>query len=76
MTSRQQISIEHLPIRLGQFLKLSNLVQDGFEAKVRIQNGEVSVNGLTETQRGKQLKAGDIICCKGQEFVIGSCPET
>lgn len=70
MTSRQQIIVEHLPIRLGQFLKLANLVQDGFEAKIRIQNGEVWVNGMTETQRGKQLKTGDIISCKGQDFLI------
>ena len=46
-------------IRLGQLLKLSNLVGGGGEAKVRIQNGEVLVNGLVETRRGLQLHPGD-----------------
>lgn len=57
----QQIPVKVFPIRLGQFLKHANLVQDGFEAKIVIQNGEVTVNGAQETRRGKQLSAGDII---------------
>lgn len=54
-----KIVIATLPIRLGQFLKLSEMVQDGLEAKIRIQNGEVKVNGAIETRRGKQLGEGD-----------------
>jgi len=54
-----QIIITCLPIRLGQFLKLANLVQDGIEAKLRIQNGEVIVNGDRECRRGRQLVDGD-----------------
>lgn len=55
------ILVESLPIRLGQFLKLADMVQDGIEAKFRIQNGEVTVNGAIETRRGKQLKSNDIV---------------
>jgi len=47
------------PIRLGQFLKLINLVQDGFEAKILIQSGKIKVNGHIERQRGKQLQKND-----------------
>jgi len=52
---KKRVKVKNLPIRLGQFLKLADLVQDGFEAKLRIQNGEVMVNSLTETRRGRQL---------------------
>lgn len=53
------ISIRGGMIRLGQLLKLSNLVGAGGEAKVRIQNGEVLVNNAVETRRGLQLHPGD-----------------
>lgn len=61
----KQITIQKLPIRLGQFLKLAEMVQDGFEAKRVIQNGEVLVNQVVETRRGKQLNDGDIIEYEG-----------
>ena len=48
-----------LPIRLDQFLKLSNLVGSGGEAKIRIQDGLVRVNGEVEQRRGRKLQAGD-----------------
>ena len=34
-------------IKLGQLLKLANMVSSGVEAKIVIQNGEVKVNGET-----------------------------
>lgn len=46
-------------IRLGQFLKLANLVEHGAEAREIIQSGEVSVNGEVDTRRGRQLQDGD-----------------
>lgn len=48
-------------IRLGQFLKLAGLVDTGGEAKVRVQNGEVRVNGEVDTRRGRQLVPGDLV---------------
>jgi ribosome-associated protein len=53
------VTITEEPIRLGQFLKLANLVQDGLEAKIQIQNGAVWVNDVVETRRGKKLIHGD-----------------
>ena len=64
------IKVTKLPIRLGQFLKLANLVQDGFEAKLRIQNGEVMVNSVTEIRRGKQLKHLDKITIDGGTWTV------
>lgn len=57
----KKIPISTLPIRLGQFLKLAEMAQDGLEAKLHIQNGEVRVNGQVETRRGRQLANGDLI---------------
>ncbi len=61
MVKPKIIFIKTFPIRLGQFLKLANVVLDGMEAKFLIQNGEVMVNGHLELQRGRQLSAGDIV---------------
>jgi ribosome-associated protein len=60
-TQIADIPISTLPIRLGQFLKLAEMVQDGLEAKIRIKNGEVQVNGHIEIRRGKQLSDGDLV---------------
>jgi ribosome-associated protein len=48
-------------IRLGQFLKLANLVESGAEAKPVIQQGLVRVNGEVDTRRGRQLVRGDVV---------------
>lgn len=41
-------------IKLGQAIKAAGLVESGVEAKIVIQDGEVKVNGVVETQRGKK----------------------
>ena len=46
-------------MRLDQFLKWMGWVATGGEAKLRIQSGDVFVNGDLEQRRGRQLKAGD-----------------
>ncbi|RMG84274.1 MAG: RNA-binding S4 domain-containing protein [Candidatus Dadabacteria bacterium] len=46
-------------IRLDQVLKAVDWVQTGGEAKIRIQAGEVRVNGQVETRRGRKLRPGD-----------------
>lgn len=48
-------------IKLGQFLKLAGLVEDGAEARVAIQCGDVLVNGEPETRRGHRLADGDVV---------------
>ncbi|WP_172120879.1 RNA-binding S4 domain-containing protein [Actinomyces faecalis] len=48
-------------IRLGQFLKLAGLVEDGAEARLAVQSGDVRVNGEVETRRGHRLAAGDVV---------------
>ena len=55
------VSIRDESIRLGQFLKLANLVESGAEAKPVIADGAVLVNGEVETRRGRQLAKGDVV---------------
>jgi len=55
------IPIQTETIRLSQLLKLANAVQDGAEAKFRIANSEVRVNGQIENRRGCKLKIGDLV---------------
>ena len=47
-------------ITLGQLLKVTDLVDEGFEAKLVIQNGQVKVNGEVDTRRGKKMRNGDV----------------
>ncbi|NLU23737.1 MAG: RNA-binding S4 domain-containing protein [Clostridiales bacterium] len=46
-------------IKLQDLMKLGNMVSSGGEAKLRIQDGEVSVNGEVCTMRGKKIRPGD-----------------
>lgn len=48
-------------IRLGQLLKLANLVEDGAQAKELIAAGVVTVDGEVETRRGRQLRPGAVV---------------
>ena len=57
-------------MRLDQALKWEGFVATGGEAKLRIQGGEVQVNGCVETRRGLQLKPGDVIELAGRRFTI------
>ena len=57
-------------IKLGQALKSACLVDSGVEAKQVILNGQVTVNGQTELQRGKKLYDGDIVSFDGNEIRI------
>lgn len=60
------ITISDESIKLGQFIKLANLVESGGQAKGLIADGEVSVNGEVETRRGRTLVDGDVVTVAGQ----------
>ena len=59
-------------VRLSDFLKRCGVVGTGGEAKLRIQSGEVSVNGEVETRRRRQLFSGDVVTFSGQRLVVGT----
>ena len=65
-----EIKIETEFIKLDALLKFANLVASGGEAKIRIAEGEVQVNGETCTQRDKKLRPGDTIALDGETVLI------
>ena len=67
-----EVPIRDEMIRLGQLLKLANLVEDGVEATELIKNGLVKVNGEIEDRRGRQLHAGDTVTVNGQSVRIAA----
>ena len=61
MSDPTNVRIEDESIKLGQFLKLADLVDSGSEAKQLLAGGVVRVNGDVETRRGRQLVRGDLV---------------
>lgn len=66
------VAIQGESIRLGQLLKLSGLADDGAHAKAVIAAGGVSVNGVAELRRGRQLRAGDRVLAAGEELEVSA----
>ena len=58
-------------IKLGQFLKLANLIESGGEAKQVLAGGIVRVNGDVETRRGRQLERGDVVSVAANSARVG-----
>ena len=48
-------------IRLGQLLKLAGVVDDGVQARVLIEHGEVRVDGEVDRRRGRQVRPGSSV---------------
>ncbi len=59
-------------IKLGQFLKLANLIDSGSDAKELMIQGLVTVNGEVETRRGRQLVPGDVVSLGGTRSRVAS----
>jgi ribosome-associated protein len=57
-------------IRLGQFLKLADVVDVGSDVKPLLAAGGVQVNGEPETRRGRQLRRGDTVTVAGTELRV------
>lgn len=67
------IEIETPFIKLEALLKFSGAVSTGGESKIRIQEGEVKVNGETCTIRGKKIHNGDTVTI-GDETITVKAP--
>ena len=55
---------------LGGCAILAAAAERSVEAKDAIQEGHASVNGKTETRRGRKLYAGDTVSFDGREIKI------
>jgi len=62
----QDVPIREEPIRIGQFLKLAGLAEDGVHAREILEAGEVTVNGTPEHRRGAQIRRGDVVSVAGR----------
>lgn len=62
-------------IKLQDLMKLGNLAASGGEAKLLIQDGQVSVNGEVCTQRGRKLRPGDVVRYQGRDYTTAYAPE-
>jgi ribosome-associated protein len=60
------VPVRGAAIRLGQFLKLANLIDSGSDAKSVIAEGLVTVNDAVELRRGRQLAPGDAVSIGGR----------
>ena len=72
----QEIIIKTEFIKLGQALKLAGLVGSGTDAKFIIGDGLVSVDGKTETRRGRKLFGGEVVTFEEESFVIVNGSDT
>lgn len=71
----RNIKINTEYIKLDQFLKWTNIVSSGAEAKTLIRSRLVKVNGEVETRRGKKLRKNDTIEINDSKFIIEWYPE-
>ena len=65
-----EVSIRDEYIRLGQAMKLAGLLDSGSDIKYEILDGNVQVNGETDTRRGRKLFEGDVFSFAGKEVKI------
>ncbi len=61
VSAPRDVPIREDSIRLGQFLKLADLIDNGADVKPLMIQGLVAVNGEVETRRGRQLTPGDVV---------------
>ncbi|SCY11796.1 ribosome-associated protein [Pseudobutyrivibrio sp. AR14] len=66
----ETIQIRDEFIKLGQLLKLANLVESGAMAKEVIEEGLVKHNGEVETRRGKKVYPGDVVEFNGESVTV------
>ena len=66
----EEIKIRDEFIKLGQLLKLADMVQDGVEAKYVITDGLEKVNGEVDDRRGRKVYEGDIVSYDGKEIKV------
>lgn len=67
----REVAIRDASIRLGQFLKLADVIDAGSDVKRLLAEGTVLVNDEVETRRGRQLVRGDRVTAGGEDLRVG-----
>lgn len=57
-------------IKLQDLLKFAAIASTGGEAKIMVQEGQVTVNGEVCTQRGRKIRLGDDVCANGAHYTV------
>jgi ribosome-associated protein len=63
----REIEVREDGIRLGQLLKLADLVAAGSDVRPLLAEDVVTVGGRLETRRGRQLRKGDVVAVRGEQ---------
>ena len=66
----ETITITTEYIKLQDLLKFAAAGDPGGEAKLAVQEGDVTVNGQVCTMRGKKIRPGDVVGYNGQELTV------
>lgn len=70
----REVVVRSEGIRLGQLLKLAELVETGAEGKALLTAEQVEVNGEVEVRRGRQLVDGDEVRTRDQAVRVRLLP--
>ena len=70
MEEIKEIKIDDEFITLSQFLKITDLIQSGGEAKSFIYFNNIFVNDVFEDRRGKKIYKGDLVRINDEVFKI------
>ncbi|MDO5532939.1 RNA-binding S4 domain-containing protein [Sutterella sp.] len=72
MTESKEISfsLRGEYITLDALLKAAGIASSGGEAKARITEGQVTVDGAAETRRGRKLRGGELVETAGKRIRV------
>ena len=65
-----KVEINKEPVELYKILKFEGLTTTGGEAKLLIDDGQVTVNAEVERRRRRKILSGDIIGFRGEEILL------
>ena len=72
MSNKRDVILNKQPVELYKILKFEGLCNSGGAAKAAVEAGLVTVNGVVETQKRKQVNAGDILTFGSDTLVLKS----
>jgi ribosome-associated protein len=57
-------------LTLAQFLKVQGLAETGGQAKHRVREGGITVDGVAEDRPGRKLFGGEVVVVDGEEYRV------
>ena len=66
----QHLTLREEPVELYKILKFGGFASSGAEAKIRISEGDVTVNGEVETRKRRKMLAGDEVVIDGIVIIL------